>query len=455
MAMQPSPVADPRQERGPDRVLYVVSQFPTLSETFIVREIHELLRLGLDIRIISLKRASERLVQADATALLDRVIYPAPPLVTAARAAVTLARHPMITLRLALRLIAGLASDVPALAKSFVTVWRTLAVVPPATALDIDHVHAHFATYPSTAAMLLGECLRVPFSFTSHAHDIFRRPQLLAEKLSRARFSVTISRFNRKFMLARTRGAGAGHLVVIHCGVPLDRFPFIRRNSPEPRVLAVGRLDTIKGFEVLIDACAVLSRRGRSFTCDIVGDGPLRVALQARIDRLGLSNRVVLHGASNHEGVVAKLASAAVFVLPSVSRANGDVMDGIPVSLMEAMASGVPVVSTPVSGIPELVQDGVSGLLAPADDAAGLADCIERLLTDLELAHTLANNARRRIESDFDVRRESRKLYTHICGNAHVSPAASAIRVRRHARTQRGAVHRSVDRVGPRAGVSP
>jgi glycosyltransferase involved in cell wall biosynthesis len=175
----------------------------------------------------------------------------------------------------------------------------------------------------------------------------------------------------------------------------------------------VGRLDEIKGFRYLVDACRTLAQRGHNFTCYIIGDGPLRHALTKRISELGLDQRVRLCGAIKQEEVRRYLYGATAFVLPSIRTARGD-MDGIPVALMEAMAAGTPVVSTTVSGIPELVENGVTGLLVPPADSPALADCIERLLGDPSYALALAQKARLRIEQDFDARKEARKLYDYF-----------------------------------------
>jgi glycosyltransferase involved in cell wall biosynthesis len=174
-------------------------------------------------------------------------------------------------------------------------------------------------------------------------------------------------------------------------------------------LLAVGRLDPIKGFDVLVDALGELAKTGRKFRCRIIGSGPLEGDLRARIDRHGIGDWVELLGARPQAEVRAALNAASVFVLPSVVTATGD-RDGIPVSLMEAMALGTPVVSTRVSGIPELIEDGREGLLVPEKDAAALAAAIARLLDDPDLGPRLAVAARAKVEREFDASVEARKL---------------------------------------------
>lgn len=395
------------------RVIYIVSLFPCWSETFIVREIHELLRLGLDVRIVSLKHPCEELVQSDAQALLERVVYPP----TGARlllACVTAAlRHPRHTWRELSGLVRGLITQPQALAKSLIVWMRTLALLPALRTLAPVHLHAHWATYPSSSAMWLSARLGVPFSFTAHAHDIFLEDHLIEAKLNSAAFGVTISDFNRRYLAERVSAVALQRMHIVHCGVVPAQYAFRPEGRVAGRVLAVGRLDLIKGFPHLIEACALLQQRGVAFDCQIIGEGPLRAELQARIDRLGLASRVRLLGACKQEVVRDHLYAASVFALPSVVTPAGD-RDGIPVALMEAMACGAPVVSTRVSGIPELVEHGVSGLLAQPGDAQELARCLELQLLDQTQARRMAHQARRKIEAEFDVAIEARKLHAAI-----------------------------------------
>lgn len=388
------------------RVLYFVSLFPAWSETFIVREVHELLRLGVDVRIVSLKHPVQKMVQSDAQALLDRVVYPQ----GAARAFGELLRHPLRSLREVGGIVARMARHPEALAKSLVVWWRTLGLLPVVRELAPDHIHAHWATYPSTAAMIVSRRLSVPFSFTAHAHDIFLEHHLLEDKMRHAAFGVTISEFNRRYLAERVSPVATQCMRVIRCGVSPREIEFRPEGRAPGVLLAVGRFDEIKGFRYLVEACKLLSERGLKFECRLIGDGPLREPLQRQIEAAGLGSCVRMLGARPQEEVRRELYRASVFVLPSVVKANGD-RDGIPVALMEAMACGAPVVSTRVSGIPELVEDGVGGVLVPPADAQRLAQALEQLLTRPALGPVLARQARRKIESEFDVAKEARKLY--------------------------------------------
>jgi glycosyltransferase involved in cell wall biosynthesis len=395
------------------RVLYFTSLFPCWSETFIVREIDELIRLGVDVRIVSLKHPVEKLVQNDARALLDRVVYPATGVRGWLNALGECLRHPLREIGALAQLARGLGRHPEVLGKSVVVWWRTLGILPTLRAQAPDHLHAHWATYPSTSAMLAAERLGTPFSFTAHAHDIFLEDHLIARKMSRAAFGVTISEFNRRYLADKISPRALDCMRIVHCGVRPASFTFAPEGREPGLILAVGRLDEIKGFRHLVDACEVLAHRGVAFECRIIGEGPLRGDLEARIAAAGLTGRVTLLGARKQEEVRDALSRASMFVLPSVVTTRGD-RDGIPVALMEAMAVGLPVVSTRVSGIPELVAHGESGLLADPGDAKALADCVQQLLADPASARRMAEHGRRTVEQHFDIATEARKLLDAI-----------------------------------------
>lgn len=406
--MEASPQQHPADTQ-PLRVQYLVSLFPCWSETFIVREIHALIRRGVDVSIISLKHPSEALVHPDAAALLDRVFYPPTALTALSRVAAEFAAQPHTQWRL-LRLLARRFARSPrVLLKSLVAWWRTVALASALRPNPPDLLHAHWATYPSTAALILSETLRIPFSFTSHAHDIFVEDQLIADKLRQATFAVTISEFNRRALRERFGAEAVGRLHVVRCGIAEVPGLDSSASGDEVRVLAVGRLEEIKGLRYLVEACRILHSRALHIRCDIVGDGTQATGLRALITQQGLADSIHLHGAMRQHQVVAMLRRATVFALPCVVTKQGD-KDGIPVVLMEAMASGVPVVSTFVSGIPELIEDGVSGRLVPPRDAAALAAAIEELVRDSSLRARFAERAIATVRARFNVDHEASRL---------------------------------------------
>jgi colanic acid/amylovoran biosynthesis glycosyltransferase len=395
------------------RVVYFVSLFPCWSETFIVREILELVGLGVDVRIVSLKPHVEPMVQSDARSLLDRVIYPRPGVRGAMQSLAEMFRRPRGTIADLAQIVGGLRRHPASLVKSLVVWWRTLGLLADLRSLRPTHLHAHWATFPSTAALIASRRMGVRFSFTAHAHDIFVENHLLAAKISQAAFCVTISKFNQRFLATTVSSEASNRTCVIHCGVSPASYAFAPDGRQHGLIVAVGRLDEVKGFSHLVDACSLLRRSRVPFDCVVIGDGPRRSALERQIAARGLADCVKLLGACPQEEVQRYLSIASVFALPSVVAACGN-RDGIPVALMEAMACGVPVVSTRVSGIPELIEHEWDGLLAEPADATDLARCIERQLAQPEIARTMAARARLKIESEFNVVTESRKLYAAI-----------------------------------------
>lgn len=390
-----------------ERILYVVSMFPCWSETFIVREIHALVKRGADVRIISLKQGAEAFVQSDAEVLLDRVLYSLPWYRNLAGVFRQLLRRPGTTLSFPLLVVARLWRTPAAMAKSLVAWFRTLGLMHRIEDFAPDHVHAHWATYASTAAFAISRHIDRPFSFTAHAHDIYLEDHLMDEKLAAASFVAAISHFNREFIRRRYPNAAKARIEIVHCGVPARELHGADHGGH--RVLSVGRLDEIKGFPTLLEACRLLRDEGVTFHCEIIGDGPLRDVLRDRVTALGLDAHVAMLGARPSQEVSGKLASASVFVLASQRSRQGN-MDGIPVALMEAMASGTPVVSTEVSGIPELIEDGRTGLLVPPSDPVALARAIRRLFEDETLRARCIEGAVRKVRYEFDADTEGQRL---------------------------------------------
>jgi glycosyltransferase involved in cell wall biosynthesis len=392
-----------------ERVLYVVSLFPCWSETFIVREIQTLIADGVDVRILSLKPPSEKLVQVDAKALSARAHYPEQGLRGMIATLATVVRHPLASLTCFAAIAADMWRTPTILLKSLVSLSRGLQQVRWLADFDPQLIHAHWATYPSTVAWSLARITGRRFSFTCHAHDIFLDHQLLARKVEEAALAVTISRFNTEWLTQRVSEQASTRFAVVHCGVDLQRTICELDGRSDRHIVAVGRLDPIKGFDVLVDALRQLDERNIEFRCTVIGEGPLRSALEAQTRAHGLDGRIEWVGALPQESVQAALRGAAIFALPCQVAANGN-RDGIPVALMEAMASGCAVVTTAVSGIPELVEDDVNGLVVAARDAAGLADALQRLLGDSPLRRRLAMAARVRVEREFDAQTEARRL---------------------------------------------
>ncbi|RME41108.1 MAG: colanic acid biosynthesis glycosyltransferase WcaL, partial [Caldilineae bacterium] len=276
---------------------------------------------------------------------------------------------------------------------------------------NIRHIHAHFSVNAATMALVIARLLGISFSFTAH-NNFFTDKIVLKEKLRAAKFILAISEYNREYLLKLLPEEGLrDKFHIVHCGVsPADFCPPAEKpvNNP-PLIFSVSHLTERKGFPVLVEACRLLSERGVPFACLIGGDGAQRPLLEEMIARYGLQEQVKLLGVIFQEDLRQYLCRADIFALPCQVAQNGD-MDGIPVALMEAMAMELPVVSTRISGIPELVTDGHDGLLVEQKDPVALADALQRLLTDPALRHRLGKRARQKIVQSFDVDKSAARL---------------------------------------------
>jgi colanic acid/amylovoran biosynthesis glycosyltransferase len=405
-----SPGSGSRSDRL--RLTYVIGTYPVLTTTFIDREVAVLRELGVDVRLISLRRPTDRL-SPEQDALASSVHYVLPVSVGAVFSdhVSFLASRPARYLGALLHV---LSRPHPSVAARLRTVLHFGMAVHVAHLLrdryPTDHIHAHFVDRASLVAMVIGRLLDIPFSATAHANDIFVDPVLLPEKIAAAKFIATCSRYNADYLRSMSTNGEAHKITCVYHGLDVDRFPHRPPPSRDrPLFLAVGQLKAKKGFSYLIDACRILRDQGLEFECHIVGEGPLRDQLEEKIRSIGLGDRVALLGALPHRAVVEKYREATVFVLPCVTGTDGD-RDGIPNVILEAMAMGVPVVSTRHSGIPEAVEDGISGLLVPPGDSSALTRAISRVIHDEALQERLGQNARKRILEMFDVRRNVERL---------------------------------------------
>jgi glycosyltransferase involved in cell wall biosynthesis len=393
---------------------YLIRMVPQTSETFIAGEILRLERLGLPLRVYSCRLPVERVEHESVRSIQSPIEYLPDPLWKA---------MPRI---LALLLSFG-RQDPKALGRALAYVirrswrdrgfemWKRLGqaacLAKQLQARRIRHVHAHFAHSATDVTLLASILSGVPFSFTGHARDIYTaKPTDLREKVEAASFSVTCTAANQHF-LANIAGESLSDKIRLgYHGVDTIKFAY-RAREPDglPLVLSVGRLVEKKGFPDLIEALAVLKERGVAFNALIVGEGPERQDLEAQVRRLGLDNRVELPGAVSQEALVEIYKEATVFALPCRILDDGD-RDGLPNVLLEAMATGLPVVSTPVSGIPEVIRNGENGLLVGERDVTALAAALELLLSDAELRQRLGKNARGTVEAEMSADAMVRQL---------------------------------------------
>ncbi len=393
----------------PRRVGYVLGRFPAISQTFVLNEILGLEQAGVEVEVFALKPALDPKFHSALGELRGSVRFV--PRVDELKLVL---EHNASAARRFRREYARALLYVIARPHNRLF-WRFLQggyIAELAARYELDHLHAHFATHATTVASLASMITRIPYSFTAHAFDIYKsnvRKDFLRDHIDRSDFVVTVSDANRQYLNEIGNGAGP-KVFVVRNGIDLQSFSPADASPGEPfTIVAVARLVEKKGLNVLLDACRLLDDRARSFRCLILGCGPLRDQLQARIGQLDLAEQVRLLGSGTQGDVLAQLRRADVFALPCIVNADGN-RDALPVAIVEALACGVPVVSTPVGGIPEAVRHSQNGLLVPQRDPAALADAFESLMTDASLYERLRANARPSVVETYDMRETASRL---------------------------------------------
>ncbi len=393
------------------RIAYILKMYPRFSETFIVNEILELERQGVDVRIYSLRKPDDGRFHPALARVKANVVYVPqypqmePERVRAAHQFLAAARP---TAYMELRADAE-SLEQPYGLKRFLQAGYIAAHL---LRNPVDAMHAHFASSATRVANFVTRLTGIPYSFTAHAKDIFHATvnlSSLQKKIQAARFVVTVSQFNRAY-LQQVQGDGPGDVRCLYNGIDLRHFR--PRSDPErdPHlILAVGRLVEKKGFDLLIEACAILQQRGHPFLCQIVGHGEQRAALAQQIQAHCLDDRVTLVGPLPQDKVRAAYQKASLMALPCRVGKDGN-RDGLPTVLLEAMACGLPVVTTPVTGNPEIVDDGLNGCLVPENDPVGLANALAALLSDAAQRRQMGLAGRLKVEHCFNVRRNVAQL---------------------------------------------
>jgi colanic acid/amylovoran biosynthesis glycosyltransferase len=396
------------------RLVYIIGSYPGVTKTFIDREIRILRQWGADLQTLSIRRpAPSAPLSAEQQEFQQATIYLLPVdwlnfIVSNFYFSLCLPRVYFGTL------IYLLSRPHLSLADWFKTLLHFGEGVYAAYLLrgqPLDRLHAHFIDRAATVALVVSRLLHLPYSVTAHANDIYTKKVLLYEKLSEASFVVTVSQFNKSYLLDTYPGLNPDKVHVLHPWVDVSRFqpPPTRPIHDALHILSVGRLVEKKGHQYLIDACHLLQTRGVDFECRIIGDGPLKSELQAEIERYQLEAYVHLLGAQPQSEVLTNLEGCNVFVLACVIAKDGD-RDGMPVSLAEAMAMAVPVVSCQIVGIDELVRPG-TGLLVPPRDAGALAEALQAInaLNQSDRAE-MGRRSRAVVNADFNLFEGTRQL---------------------------------------------
>jgi glycosyltransferase involved in cell wall biosynthesis len=429
-------------------IAFLFPAFPVLHQTFVLWEVLALRERGVPIALFSIKRPGTGTQQPEGEALRREVHYlPSTLSLPVLRDNLTaFVRAPRRYLGVYRRMVSAwwrdrnvgrewknrrISESAPDrqltrreyLAGRFnrsplLYLLKSLWLVPIAVHLGnvlrakgIERIHAHWASYPTTVALAAHWMFDIPFSFTAHAYDIYLVPRLLSVKVEEADFSVTCAHVNATFLRSLGSEEAGRRVIVNYHGVNLDRFrPLERPDSPAlPCIVTCGRLEPYKGHHVLLHACALLSRPVR---CVIVGEGPQRERLEQLAAELGIADRVELTGPMPQARLTEIYARADLFVLASVILERSGKRDVIPNVLAEAMAMHLPVVATDISGISELVTDGVSGRLVPPNDAPALARVIGELLAEPAQRERLALGGAAKVAAEFDRKENIEALTT-------------------------------------------
>jgi glycosyltransferase involved in cell wall biosynthesis len=386
------------------RFAYLFERFPSFGQTFCYREVAELDRQDIAPPIFSIRNPKDEPPQDWDTRIVERVHY-----LPEEKELLEEVRRVAKKQKLGTEIVGAL--DKWGRRTDFLRLYQGIYVGLRLQTMGIDHVHAHFAGMAARTAFWVNKFFSITFSFTAHANDIFSPRQFeigLDKLVDTARVIVTETDFAARFLRDRFSDR-ADRVCRIYNGLDLSEFTRADFSSNPPLIIAVGRLIPKKGFSDLIRVCGLLAERGKLFRCEIIGEGPLENELRRQIDELCLQNNVVLAGAKPQTQLRGRLAAANVFVLPSVIDREGG-MDNLPTVIMEAMATGLPVVSTNIGGIPEMVIENETGFLVQPSDAAAMADAIQNVINDPSSAARLGHSGYERARALFSIEKNVREL---------------------------------------------
>lgn len=397
------------------RLALIVTEFPKTTETFIMRDAVCFHDRGYDVRIYHLTHFNKgHVVHGFARRTLswarDFAYFASTDVITASLRA--LRRQPGTILGIIRDIAAGCRRDPVMMMKSLFILPKSLRIAQDLREWGANHVHAAFAGHPATCAWIVQRSAGIPFSVSCHAHDIFETQALLEAKLPQAAFVRTISEYNRDYILRHVPALAGKPPAVIHVGAFLEGLEL--KDPPQTgtmRVLYVGSLENRKGIDVLLRA--LRDARLGDWHLDIIGQGPESRRLKTLTAELGLTERVVFHGAQSNEQVAGAIDAASVVVVPSRIGPRGQT-EGLPTIIVEALAHARPVIATRLTGIPEIIVHGETGLLFEVDDVKGLAEALENVRRDPDAARRRALCGRELVLREFDQSRNANALLSMI-----------------------------------------
>jgi glycosyltransferase involved in cell wall biosynthesis len=398
----------------PARIAYLLTAFPTITETFVEGEFRGLMARGFHIDLYATRNfrqvAGIQPGEPDRGLIVRRLPY-FWGRETWAGVAFWLLHRPLRTCAVLLRTLAANSGSPRYLLQLLALLPKTLAFARSMKARDTVHVHGTWGHYPATCAFVASRLLDIPFSFSAHAGlDVASDPTFLAAKIRAATFVLACNEANRG-VLCEMDPPSASKIHTVYHGVTLSSLPppGSEPRADPPEILSVGRLAPEKGFEDLLDACGRLLHKGIRFRLRIFGEGPDRSRLERKIRRLGMEETAILEGVAPHPAMLEAAARATVAVLASFEGPDR-YLDGIANVLVEAMACATPVISTSYPGSRELLGEGRFGVLVPQRSPESLAEALEELLRTPDRREELAEMGRRRVLADFDRERNLERI---------------------------------------------
>jgi glycosyltransferase involved in cell wall biosynthesis len=375
----------------------------------------ELRKLGFEISIYPIVKKTVRTIHPEALSFMDSIntipFFSAKSFFFNCKFALC---HPFLYFQTLFLIIRAYKKNLKMLMKSLSVFGKAAPAAGLMKKEGIEHIHAHFATHAALYAWIIHRFSGIPFSFTAHAHDIYlkKHQPLLANKINEAKFVITISQYNQNFLSSLLGDAVTKKIHVVHCGVRQEKYTVseIRKTIGEKiEILSIGSLRDYKGQTYLIRACQKLEQAGIPFICRIIGSGELESELENEIASLGLSDLVILEGSKNQDEVINFLAEANCYIQPSIITGEGR-MEGIPVAMMEAGSSSLPIIATDISGISELIKNEFNGILIPEKDFLAIYNAVIYLHDHPDLARQFGETCRKTIVNDFSLSTESKKL---------------------------------------------
>jgi glycosyltransferase involved in cell wall biosynthesis len=388
------------------KIAYMMSRFPKISETFILYEILEQERLGHAVEVYPLLREHQPVTHPEAERLVERAhFHPfiSWPIIRANW-------HYLITrsgayFRTLAEVLGGTLGSMNFFLGALMYWPKAVRFAYEMEKQGIAHVHAHFCNHPALVALIIHRLTGIPYSFTAHGSDLHKDKRMLEKKVEAAAFAVTVSNFNKGAMIKACGEGARDKIHVIHCGIDQEIFapPAEKRVEGRFRMICVASFEEVKGHKYLVEACRILRDGGLDFVCDLIGDGPVRAQVARLVAGHNLQDRIIIHGSRKRMEVAQMMAAADVKVLASVPTAEGK-REGVPVVLMEAMACGLPVVSSQLSGIPELVENGQTGILVQPGDVDALALALQKLHADPALRRKMGRAGREKVLREFNLK---------------------------------------------------